>query len=430
MNISSLYELFLQHPIVTTDSRSCLPGAIFFALKGVNVDGNKYAAEALEAGCSYAVIDNPQYANLPNTILVENSLLALQGLANYHRRKMKTPLIAIAGTNGKTTTKELIHSVLSQEHNVISSEDNVNNAVGVSMTLLRLKKEHEIAIVEMNAGKLGGITDLCKIAEPDYGLITNISHSHTEKFGSLQNIITSKKELYDYIASRKEGKIFVNYDNTDLRKMAADIPTIFYGLDSAHDQFVTGKVISSTPYLVFEWKMARKFHTVKTKMIGDYNLANALAAITIGKYFGVNGERICRAIEKYEPDMHRTHLKRTGNNMLLIDAYNANPASMQAALQNFGRMEVNHKVLILGEMKELGPDSNNEHQRIVDNISQYNFEKVLLVGENFDHLHPKYETFSQVEDLKNYLKQQPLKNNYILLKGARRMNLESIIDLL
>lgn len=430
MDISSLYKIFTQHPAVTTDSRDVTPGAIFFALKGINFDGNEYASEALAAGCSYAVVDNPRYATSPNTILVESSLKTLQELANYHRRKMRTPIIAITGTNGKTTTKELVYSVLSQEHNAIAPEENINYAIGVPLTLLRLRKEHEIAVIEINAGKIGGIKELCEIAEPDYGLITNISPSHTEKFGSLQNLINSKKELYTYIASRKEGKIFVNYDNPALREMAVGIPSIYYGLDSDHDQFVTGKVVSSTPYLVFEWKMARKFHTVKTKMIGDYNLSNALAAITIGKYFGVKGEKICHAIEAYEPDKRRTHLKETKKNMLLIDAYNANPASMQAALQNFGQMEVNNKVLILGEMKELGPDSNNEHQRIVDNISQYDFDKVILVGENFNQLSPKYETFSEVEDLMDYLKKQPLKNNYILLKGARRLHLENIIELL
>lgn len=430
MDIVSLYKIFTQQSTVTTDSRRVSPGAIFFALKGVNFDGNEYALEAIESGCSYAIVDNPKYATLPNTILVEDSLETLQQLANFHRRMMKTPIIAIAGTNGKTTTKELLYSVLSQEHNVISLAGNGNDLIAIPISLLQLRKEHEIALLELKANKLGDIKKLCEIADPNYGLITNVGHAHTEKFGSFENLVQSKKELYDYIARRKEGQVFVNYDNAILRGMTRNIPSIYYGLESSNDQFVTGKVLSSAPFLVFEWKMARKYHTVQTKMVGDYNLGNALAAITIGKYFGVKGNLISQAITAYEPDKHRTQLKKTDNNMLLIDAYNANPESMQAALRNFGGMEVNSKVLILGEMKELGPDSNNEHRKIIDSLSQYDFDKVILLGDNFNQINPQYRTFSELNDLRSYLKKEPLKDNYILLKGARRTQLDNIIDLL
>lgn len=431
MDISSLYKIYTQHPVVTTDSRNILQGAIFFALKGVYFDGNEFAEEALDGGCSYAIVDNEKYVTRPNILLVENSMQSLLQLANYHRRIMKTPVIAIAGTNGKTTTKELITEVLLKEHKVLASDSNYNNVTNMALTLLRLRKEHEIAIIEMSANNQGDISELCRIAEPNYGLITNIGHAHIESFGNFENLVKAKKELYDYIAQKDEGKIFVNYDNLVLREISQDMPAIYYGLDSEHEQFVTGKVISANPHLIFEWKMARKYHTVETKLLGDYNLPNALAAITIGKYFGIKGDLICEAIASYQPDLGRTRLERTKKgNMLLIDAYNANPASMMAALHNFDQMTIKHKALILGEMKELGPDSVIEHQKVIDYIADHDFEKVMLVGDNFKYLNSPYPAYSDSEELKNELNKNPLRDYYILLKGARPVQLDKAVEAL
>lgn len=430
MNIQSLYEIYRQHPVITTDSRNCPPDSIFFALKGSSFNGNAYAEQAIKSGCSYAIVDEKKYATLPNTLLVDDVLKTLQQLANFHRKTLKIPIIGITGTNGKTTTKELVYAVLSQEHNIIATTGNFNNHIGVPLTLLRIRKEHEIAIIEMGANHMGEIKELCEIAEPNFGLITNVGHAHIEGFGSYENIIKTKGELYDYIRIRKDGKIFVDYDNALLRKMSEGIASIYYGLDCSDDQFVTGKVLSSSPYLVFEWKMAKNYHKVETKMIGSYNLSNALAAITIGKYFGIKGDLISKAISEYVPTNNRSQLKDTGKNMLIIDAYNANPTSMIAALQNFDEMEVGRKVLILGEMKELGVDSEKEHENVVDYIQHHDFDEVILVGENFAPMKNSYKHFDDVVELQKYLEQNSLRDSYILLKGSRGVQLEKVVDLL
>lgn len=428
MNINSLYEIFKQHPEVTTDTRNCPQGAIFFALKGANFNGNEYAEKAIEAGCSYAIVDEEKYATLPNIILVENSLATLQKLAHYHRRKLKVPIVAITGTNGKTTTKELVMSVLSQEYNVIATQGNLNNHIGVPLTLLRIRKEHEIAIIEMGASHVGEIKVLAEITEPNYGLITNLGHAHIEGFGSFENIIKAKGELYDYLRTTSEGKVFVDYDNSYLRKMSEDMISIYYGLED--DLFISGKVEANNPYLAFEWKFASNIHHVKTKLIGEYNLSNALAAITIGQYLGVKSNLICKAIEEYTPTNNRSQLKETANNMLIIDAYNANPTSMHAALENFSNMEVNHKALILGDMRELGHDTDLEHQKIADYIAKHDFQNVFFVGDNFSRVKTNYPRFKNLDELKSYLNQHPLKNNYVLIKGSRGIQLEKCIDIL
>ncbi len=434
MDIHSLYEILKEHPIVTTDSRNTPNGSIFFALKGARFNGNQYATKALESGCSYAIVDEAEYAISPNIILVNDCLKTLQQLANYHRNILKIPIIAITGTNGKTTTKELVTSVLSKEHKTISTEGNLNNHIGVPLTLLRMKKDDEIAVIEMGANHIGEIKTLCEIAEPNYGLITNIGHAHLEGFGSYENIIRTKGELYDYIRTRKEGKLFVDYDNPILRKLSENITSIYYGLENDDEQFVTGKVISANPYLTFQWKMAKNYHTVETKLIGDYNLSNALAAITIGKYFGINGDLISKAISEYKPNNNRSQLKETNKNILIVDSYNANPTSMLAALQNFEHMNVKNKVLILGEMKELGSDSSLEHQRIIDYIQHHEFSKVFLVGENFKHIIPTcknfFTNFANVNELLEYLQKNPIEGNYVLLKGSRGVQLEKAIEFL
>jgi UDP-N-acetylmuramoyl-tripeptide--D-alanyl-D-alanine ligase len=428
MEIPELYNIYKKYPEVSTDTRNSPTNSIFFALKGANFNGNEYAEKAIDSGCSYAVVDEAKYATRPNTILVENSLETLQKLANYHRKQIKTPIIAITGTNGKTTTKELITSVLAQEYNVVSTQGNLNNHIGVPLTLLRIKKEHEIAVVEMGASHVGEIKFLSEIAEPNYGIITNLGHAHIEGFGSFENVVKAKGELYEYIRSTTDGKIFIDHANTLLREMAEGITSIYYGLEDG--LFVSGKMLSIRPYLEFEWKFLNTRKKVKTKLIGEYNLPNLLAAITAGKYLGVNSDRICKAIANYEPTNNRSQLKETDRNMLIVDAYNANPTSMHAALENFDHMMVRHKVLILGDMKELGADSDIEHQKIADYIAQHNFDNVLFVGENFCKVKTDYLRFESLDSLQEYLQKHPIDNSYILLKGSRGVQLERCIDLL
>jgi len=428
MEIAELYKIYKQYPEVSTDTRNAPKDSIFFALKGANFNGNEYAEKAIDNGCSYAVIDEEKYATRPNIILVDNVLETLQRLAKHHRKQLKTPIIGITGTNGKTTSKELITAVLSQEYNVISTTGNLNNHIGVPLTILRIKKEHEIAVVEMGASHVEEIKFLSEIAQPNYGLITNIGHAHIEGFGSYENVIKAKGELYDYIRSTRDGKIFIDYDNTLLREMSEGITSIFYGF--GEDLFVSGKVISIRPYLELEWKFGSKRNKVKTKLIGEYNLLNVLAAITIGKYMGVKAPLICKAIENYEPSNNRSQLKETDKNMLIIDAYNANPTSMHAALENFDHMDVNHKVLILGDMKELGPDTDMEHQKVADYISNHSFDKVIFIGDNFSRVNTNYPRFRDMESLKDYLTVNPIEDSYILLKGSRGIQLEKCIDML
>lgn len=428
MNISELYKIFKQYPVISTDTRNSPQNSIFFALKGANFNGNEYAGKAIASGCSYAVVDEEKYADHPNIILVEDSLKTLQELANHHRKQFKIPIIGITGTNGKTTTKELVTSILAQEYNVISTEGNFNNHIGVPLTLLRIRKEHEIAVIEMGANHMGEIKFLSEIAAPNYGLITNIGHAHIEGFGSLENIVKTKRELYEYIKDRKEGKLFVDFDNKLLRELSEGITSIYYGLED--DLFVSGKVLSNIPYLELEWRFASKRSRVKTKLIGEYNLSNVLAAITVGKYFGVKTPLVCEALEKYEPTNNRSQLKETEKNMLIIDAYNANPTSMHAALENFTHMDVNRKVLILGDMKELGANSETEHQKIADYVTQHPFERVLLVGDYFSKTKTKHPRFKDLNELRKYLADNPISDSYVLLKASRGIQLEKCIDML
>ena len=430
MEISALYTIFQKYPHVTTDTRNCTPDSIFVALKGATFNGNTFAEKALEQGCSYAIVDEEKYATKPNIILVDNCLETLQKLANYHRKQFKIPVLAITGSNGKTTTKELVMSVLSQEYNVIATQGNYNNHIGVPLTLLRIKKEHEFAIIEMGASHMEEIKLLAEIAEPNYGLITNIGHAHIEGFGSYENIIKAKGELYDFIRQTKEGKIFIDSSNPTLKKMSEGMTCIEYGLGDKDSLFITGTVLSCTPCLEFEWCIASNCQVVKTKIIGEYNLPNALAAITIGKYFGVKSDLISKAIREYEPTNNRSQLKETAKNMLIIDAYNANPTSMRAALNNFSSLNVSSKVLILGDMKELGPDTDVEHQKIADLVETNGFDNAYFVGENFSHVSTKFPLYKDFEELREHLSEHPIEGSYVLLKGSRSMHLENCIDLL
>lgn len=427
MNISELHELFLHHRNITTDSRNCPKGSLFFALKGERFDGNRYASDALKTGADYAVIDNPDYEVAGRTILVDNVLDTLQQLARLHRKSINIPVIGITGTNGKTTTKELIATVLSTKYNTLYTEGNLNNQIGVPLTLLRLNHEHEMAVIEMGASHPGDIAELVRIACPNFGIITNVGKAHLEGFGSFENVIKTKGELYDYIR-KVNGKIFIHSGNPHLRPIARGIEQITYGGEGA---FTSGKAApASSPFLTLEWKQQGKVHTVQTHLIGDYNLENVLAAIAIGRYFKIPSERINRAVAGYEPTNNRSQLKQTERNTLIIDAYNANPSSMAASLTNFAALGASPKAVILGDMRELGDAGDEEHAKIVELIGKGKFDKVFLCGEHFCRTGAPFRPFATTEALEEALKAESLKGYHILVKGSRGMALEKVIPLL
>ena len=427
MSIIDLYDLFIHNPQITTDSRNCPKGSIFFALKGDKFDGNQYAGKALASGCVYAVIDNPDYYIGERTILVHNVLKTLQQLAHHHRKVLGLPIIGITGTNGKTTTKELLAAVLSTKFNLLYTEGNFNNHIGVPLTLLRLTHDHEMAVIEMGASHPGDIKELVDIVHPNYGIITNVGRAHLEGFGSFEGVIRTKGELYDYIR-RSKGKIFIKKENEYLQSIAKGIEQITYG--NGDDAFASGQVVSCDPFLVFNWKQQGKLHTVETHMIGSYNLDNVLAAVAVGRFFKIPAERISRAIAAYEPTNNRSQFKKTDNNELIIDAYNANPSSMKVALDNFITMPVQPKAIILGDMRELGPTSDELHAEVVEQIKKGQFDKVFLCGEHFSKVGKEFSPFATTEAMVEELRKQPLKGYHILIKGSHSMGLEKLADIL
>ena len=427
MSIIDLYDLFIHNPQITTDSRNCPKGSIFFALKGDKFDGNQYAGKALASGCVYAVIDNPDYYIGECTILVDNVLKTLQQLAHHHRKVLGLPIIGITGTNGKTTTKELLAAVLSTKFNLLYTEGNFNNHIGVPLTLLRLTHDHEMAVIEMGASHPGDIKELVDIVHPNYGIITNVGRAHLEGFGSFEGVIRTKGELYDYIR-RSKGKIFIKKENEYLQSIAKGIEQITYG--NGDDAFASGQVVSCDPFLVFNWKQQGKLHTVETHMIGSYNLDNVLAAVAVGRFFKIPAERISRAIAAYEPTNNRSQFKKTENNELIIDAYNANPSSMKVALDNFITMPVQPKAIILGDMRELGPTSDELHAEVVEQIKKGQFDKVFLCGEHFSKVGKEFSPFATTEAMVEELRKQPLKGYHILIKGSHSMGLEKLADIL
>ncbi len=431
MEISSLYDLFQKHPQITTDSRDCPEGSIFFALKGVSFNGNAFAKKALDKGCSYAVVDEEEYLEEDQRyILVEDCLKTLQCLANFHRRQLGTKIIGVTGTNGKTTTKELISSVLSKKFNVLYTEGNLNNHIGVPKTLLRLKKSDEIAVIEMGANHPGEIKDLVSIVEPNYGIITNVGMAHLEGFGSFEGVIRTKGELYDHLREHS-GTAFIHAENEHLLKISSGISLVKYGLSDSSSLYVQGKVLVPDPFLNFSWrKTAGEWHAIKTHMIGNYNVYNMLASISIGLYFGVDEEKISEALMEYVPKNNRSELETTKFNKLIIDAYNANPTSMKAALDNFRDMLVDKKMAIIGDMAELGMASQEQHQRVVDFLTSSGFDEVWLVGKEFGKIDSNFRKFENVEQVKQeILKSQP-KDHYILIKGSNSMKLYELKDFL
>jgi UDP-N-acetylmuramoyl-tripeptide--D-alanyl-D-alanine ligase len=425
--IESLYSLYTSYPSITTDSRNCPKDSIFFALKGDNFNGNKYASDALTNGCRYAVVDEIQYkADDAGYILVDNVLKTLQQLANHHRKQFTIPVIGITGTNGKTTTKELIATVLSRKLNTHFTKGNYNNHIGVPLTLLQLNKNHEIAVIEMGANHPGEIGELCKIAEPDYGIITNIGKAHLEGFGSFEAVIKTKKELYDFIRYIK-GKLFVNRSNDLLMQLSEGIESIYYGTltDS-----VSVKPVQTSPLLELNYNSAGIHKTLKTHIIGRYNFENIQAAVCIGHFFGVSDEQIIQAIENYKPTNNRSQVLKTQKNTLILDMYNANPTSMRAAISEFQSSDLTHKVVILGDMKELGEYTEKEHKTILDLFERELFSRLICIGKEFikfSEKYPKIDFYPTTEVALEQIVLNPITNSHVLLKGSRSMKLEILL---
>ncbi len=435
--MKDLYELFLQHPTITTDSRDVPEGSIFFALKGETFNGNAYAKAALEKGAAYAVVDEAEYAEEGNKhfILVDNVLTTLQQLAKYHRVHLGTPIIGITGTNGKTTTKELIATVLKKKYNVLYTQGNFNNDIGVPKTLLQLTKEHNIAVIEMGASHPGDIKTLVEIVLPDFGIITNVGRAHLLGFGSFEGVIRTKGELYDFLREL-QGTAFINNDNPYLMGISEGLKLVKYGQQEADDLLVKGKFIECNPFLKFEWQPLSTINSqpsiVQTHLIGSYNLDNVLAAACIGTYFEVPANDISSALEEYIPSNNRSQLTITKDNQLVVDAYNANPTSMKAALDNFRLIPAEHKMCILGQMGELGNVSLEEHQKIVDLVGQCGFEVVWLVGDEFVKTsHPaSYRLFANVEEVKAAIVAEQPKGYLILIKGSNSNKLVQTVEFL
>ena len=432
MDIDTLYRIFQECTCVTTDSRNCPQGSLFIALKGENFNGNAFAARALEAGSSYAVVDEPHYVQQGDAryVLVDNCLQTLQQLARHHRRQLGVPVIGITGTNGKTTTKELMAAVLMRKYNLLYTQGNLNNSIGVPLTLLRLRSEHNLAVVEMGASHPGDIRELVEVAEPDFGLITNVGKAHLEGFGSFEGVIRTKGELFDFLrAQPRQATVFVHADNPYLEKLSHHLQQVTYG--TADTCYVSGHVTGNSPYLSLSWTAeGETAHAIDTHLIGTYNFPNALAAVAVGRYFGVPATDIDAALCQYVPQNNRSQLEKTADNTLIIDAYNANPTSMMAALENFRLMEVPHKVAVLGDMKELGEGSLGEHRKIVSFLQECGFERVLLVGAEFGKTNVGFEHCPDVQAVKElFLQEKPI-GKYILIKGSNSMKLSQLKDIL
>ena len=426
MDIQELYKYFLESTGVTTDSRNTPENSIFFALKGETFNGNKFAKQALENGCAYVVIDEKEYVLGERYILVNDVLETLQKLANYHRQNFKIPVIAITGTNGKTTTKELIAAVLAKKYKIAFTQGNLNNHIGVPLTLLSLNKSHEMAIIEMGANHPGEIKMLCEISNPNYGIITNIGKAHLEGFGSFENVIKTKKELYDYILKVK-GKVFYNCQNDILSGIVKElgVEAVTFGCEEC-----IAELLPTNQYVKANVYYDNKVNYIETNIIGNYNLENILAAFRIGKYFDVEDQEIISAINEYTPKNNRSQFINTGKNNLILDAYNANPTSVMAALNNFISLKQENKILILGDMMELGEDSITEHKNIIDFLKLHEFERIFLVGEIYSSINTSKSitSFKNVTELSEWIDKNPVKDKFILIKGSRAIKLEKLTE--
>lgn len=427
MQIEQLYTIYRQFPSVQTDTRKLKKGDIFFALKGGNFNGNSFAAQAIDSGAALAVIDEKEYEIPGKTFLVDDVLAALQQLAKHHREQFSIPFIAITGSNGKTTTKELIHAVLSSSYKTYTTEGNLNNHIGIPLTLLKIKSDAEMAVIEMGANHIGEIAGYCRYALPTHGLITNCGKAHLEGFGSIEGVRKGKGELFDHLRTLTHGMAFVMWDYDYLQEMSKGISGIIkYGTTT--DAHVTGKVKKNEPCLEVEITQGLDKGTIKTQLVGEYNLPNVLAAVTVGKTFKVPDDKIRGAIENYTPSNSRSQLVTRGTNTIILDAYNANPSSMKVAIENFAGLHADNKVLMLGGMAELGEESLEEHKAIVDLISRYNWKKVALVGGDFLKFDHPFLKFPNAASAKQWWQQEQFTNTYFLVKGSRSMQMEKVLE--
>ena len=422
--IEKIYQLYSEKYIVTTDSRKIEPGCVFVALKGEHFDGNDFAYQVAKDNIAACVIadrkDLPPHERL---FIVDDSLTTLQELAKLHREKCNTPIIGITGTNGKTTTKELVATVLSQKYNIIYTQGNFNNHLGVPLTLLQIKPDTEIAVVEMGANHPKEIELLCSLAQPNFGIITNIGKAHIEGFGSFEGVVKTKNELYDYLRNTN-GKVFLNNDNNLLKELAHDLTNVKYGKDDNADHHAS--ILSSNPYLSISWNN----NIINTKLVGDYNFENVMAAITVGCYFNISQDLIIKALENYSPTNNRSQFIKTEKNEIVMDAYNANPVSMSNSIKNFRNISDNNHLLILGDMRELGNESLNEHQEILALVKKLGFYNVILVGSEFYKVNCDFVSFSNVDELINHINQNEISGMKILVKGSHSIHLEKIINIL
>ncbi len=428
MTIESLYQRYLAHPSVETDTRKLKKGDLFFALKGGNFNGNHFAAAALEAGAAYAIIDEAAYQTDDRMILVPDVLQCLQDLAHHHRRRFNIPFLAITGSNGKTTTKELVHAVLSQKYRCSTTVGNLNNHIGIPLTLLRIPAGTAIAVIEMGANHQKEIEGYCRYTEPTHGLITNLGKAHLEGFGGVEGVRKGKGELFDYLRAH-HGQAFILSDDPWLTAMAEgmDAP-VFYGTQNAKPNRVSGSVKQSEPFLVAAIHKGLSIPEIKTQLVGDYNLPNVLAAIAAGVVFGVPDASIAAAIEAYKPENSRSQLVQYGSNQVVLDAYNANPSSMRAAIENFQKMPGKDKVLLLGAMAELGPDSLKEHEEIIHLIGKYPWKEVVLVGGDFSRIAHPYRQLANSAAARDWLLAQQFKQALLLVKGSRSMQMEKALE--
>jgi UDP-N-acetylmuramoyl-tripeptide--D-alanyl-D-alanine ligase len=439
-----LYQLFLQHPVISTDTRKIAPGSLFFALKGDKFDANTFAQKAVEAGAKYAVIDNPKYALGKQFLLVDDVLTALQDLARYHRSQLSIPVIGLTGTNGKTTTKELINAVLSQRFKTLATQGNLNNHIGVPLTILTIDSSHEMAVIEMGANHQKEIELLCSIAQPTHGLITNVGKAHLEGFGGIEGVKKGKGELYDYLAQAgyPESKIaFVNSDDATLLEMqkARDLKNVVhYGKNANQDNLVSGKLLDNSPFLTLKWNDRKSSsYNVKSQLTGSYNLDNILAAICIGCFFGLNYDEINQGIEGYQPKNNRSQIMQTATNTLICDFYNANPSSMFVAIDNMDKVQAAHKVMILGDMFEMGLESAVEHTSVIQKAMNAHVDERIFIGKDFSSQQSEVQNTNLInttfyltaEDAIIGLKTNPITNATILIKGSRGMALERLVEL-
>jgi UDP-N-acetylmuramoyl-tripeptide--D-alanyl-D-alanine ligase len=416
MKTATLYNLYQQHFLVDTDTRNIRKNTIFFALKGDNFNGNTFAEQALKLGASYAVVDEKEFQTNDRILLVADVLKALQELANFHRKQLHIPIIGLTGSNGKTTTKELIHVVLSKKFNTIATKGNLNNHIGVPLTLLSMTNKTELGIVEMGANHQKEIEFLCTICEPDFGYITNFGKAHLEGFGGVEGVIKGKSELYTFLKANQKTA-FVNADDAIQVEKTKEIKSVSFTTE-------TIQFLEVNPFV----KLSYGNTTIQSNLIGKYNFTNIAAAIAMGTYFKISETAIKEAIESYIPANNRSQILTTKYNTIILDAYNANPSSMQVALENFDTLKAPSKVVILGDMFELGKESEHEHQAIVDLATAFNFDETYFVGENFNIAKtnkPQFKTYQVFED---FLKKNPLKNYSILIKGSRGMRLERILE--